>query len=134
MFNFEDPVILKVEEKTEVVLNFTEPGSVGSYTEITWYKNRTGNSQYRIVFLKPSINGGVPLYYNEFCSGSIPCNTSSKVVLNTTTGELTIYSVNISSEGFYYYYFYIDGTPDTGHKYEIIMEVYGEFMFTVQKV
>ena len=134
MFHFEDPVILKVEETTKVILNFTEPESGGSYEDITWSKDQTGSSQYRIVFLKPSINRGEPLYYNEFCSGSSPCNTSSKGVLNITTEELTIYSVNISSEGFYYYYFHIDGTPDTGHKYEIIMEVYGEFMFTVQKV
>ena len=134
MFNFEDPVILKVEEKTEVVLNFTEPGSVGSYTEITWYKNRTRSSQYRIVLLNPNINGEVPLYHNEYCSGTVTCNTSIKVELNVDTGELTIYSVNISDEGFYYYDFYIyGGSADTGHKYEIIMEVYGEFMFTVQK-
>ena len=44
-----------------------------------------------------------------------------------TTGELTIYSVNISDEGFYYYQFYIDGGPaDTGYKYETEIEVYGK--------
>ena len=124
-----DPVVLKVEETTEVILNFTEPGSGGSYEDITWSKDQTGSSQYRIVFLKPEINGGVPLYYNEFCSGSSPCNTSSKGVLNITTGELTIYSVKISNEGFYYYQFYIErGTPDTGRNYEIDREVNGEFI------
>ena len=134
MFHFEDPVILKVEEKTEVVLNFTEPGSGGSYTEITWSNDQTGASQYRIVFLRSGINGGVPLYYDEYCSGTGTCNTSTKVELNLTTGQLTIYSVNISDEGFYHYDFYIDGgSADTGLKYEIIMKVYGEFMFTVQK-
>ena len=116
-----------MEENTEVVLNFTEPGWGGSYDEITWSKDRTGSSQYRIVFLKPSFNGGVPLYYNEFCSGSSPCDASSKGDLNVTTGELTIYSVAVSDEGFYYYNFYIGGgSASTGHKYEIHMEVYGK--------
>ena len=120
-------MILKVEETTEVILNYPEPGSGGSYEEITWYKDQTGNSQYRIVFLRPSINGGEPLYYNEFCSGSSPCNTSSKGELNVDTGELTIYSVAISDERFYYYDFYINGgTPNTGNKYEIELEVYGK--------
>ena len=124
---FLDPVILKAEEMTEVVLNFTEPGSGGPYEEITWYKDQTGRSQYRIVFLHSSATGGEPQYYNEFCSGSSPCETSSKGELNVNTGELTIYSVAISDEGFYYYDFYIDGgTADTGHKYEIHTKVSGE--------
>ena len=122
-----DPVILKVEEKTEVVLNFTEPGFGGLYDEITWYKDQTRSSQYRIVFLKPSVNRGKPQYYNDYCSGASPCNTSSKGELNVDTGELTIYSVATSDEGFYYYEFFIEsGTPDTGSKYEIYVDVYGE--------
>ena len=127
MFHFKDPVILKVEEKVEIVLNFTEPGSGGSYDEITWYKDQTGSSEYRIVYLRPFVNEGKPLYYNEFCSGSSPCETSSKGELNVDTGEMTIYSVNISDEGFYYYFFYrSSGTADTGNKYEIYSEVYGK--------
>ena len=56
------------------------------------------------------------------------CYTSSKGELNVNTGELTINSVTISDEGFYYYEFYMgyDGTADTGHKYEIHTEVYGK--------
>ena len=132
MFHFKDPVILKVEEKTEVVLNFTEPGSGGPYDEITWYKNQTGNSDSRIVSVYSSTAGGEPRYYNEYCSGTSPCETSSKGELNVDTGELTIYSVNISDEGFYYYKFYIkDGSTDTGLKYEIDMEVCGGSVFTV---
>ena len=129
---FVDPVILEVKENTEVVLNFTEPGSGGSYEEITWYKDKTGSVNYRIVFLHPT-TGGEPWYYNEFCSGSSPCETSSKVELNVDTGELTIYSVNVSDEGFYYYAFYIghNGTPDTGHKYEIDMRIYGKLLLAV---
>ena len=121
--------MLEVEEKTPVVLTFPEPGSVGTYEEITWYKDQTESSQYRLVFVHPAATGGEPLYYNEFCSGSSPCETSSKGELNVDTGDLTIYSVNTSDEGFYYYDFYIDGgTADTGHKYEINMEVYGKTM------
>ena len=78
MIYFVDPVTLIAEETTEVVLNFPEPGSGGPYEEITWYKDQTGSSQYRIVFLKPSVNGGEPLYYNEFCSGTSPCETCIK--------------------------------------------------------
>ena len=115
-----------MEESTKVVLNFTEPGSGGPYEEIEWYKDRTGDIYYKIVFVHPH-RTGEPLYYNEFCSGSSPCETSSKGELNVDTGELTIYSVNSSDDGFYYYDFFIDGgTANTGHKYEIDMEVYGK--------
>ena len=133
MFLLIDPVKLSVEEKLEVVLNFTEPGSGGSYTEITWYKNQTVGLEYRIVFVHPTATGGEPLYYNEFCSGSSPCETSSKGQLNVDTGNLTICNVTISDEGFYYYYFYmgIGSTTDTGHKYEIDMKIYGNFTITV---
>ena len=121
-----DPVILRVEEMAEVVLNFGEPGSGGPYEEITWSKDGTG-SIGRIVFFYPDLIGGEPLYYNEFCSGSSPCETSSEGELNVDTGELTIHSVTISDEGFYYYYFYIDGgSANTGHKYEIHLELYGK--------
>ena len=127
MFHFKDPVNLKAEENTKVVLNFTEPGSGGSYEEITWSKDRTGSSTYRIVFVHPVATEGEPLYYDEYCSGSNQCNTSSEVELNVDTGELTIYSVSVSDEGFYYYYFYIEsGTVDTGRKYEIELKIYGK--------
>ena len=86
------------------------------------------------MFVHPTATGGEPLYYNEFCSGSSTCETSSKGELNVDTWELTIYSVNISDEGFYYYYFYIDsGTPGTGHKYEINMQVYGKTIWWLSK-
>ena len=124
---FLDLFILKAEETTELVLNFTEPGSGGPYEEITWYKAQYGSSVYRIVFVHPSATNGEPKYDNEYCSGTSPCDTSSKVELNVNTGELTIYSVAISDEGFYYYYFYIDGgSADIGNKYEIHTKVSGK--------
>ena len=121
-----------MEENTVVTLNLSEPGSGGPYEEITWYKDETGSSENRIVFVH-SATSGEPWYYNEFCSGSSQCEASSKGELNVDTGQLTIYSVNISDEGFYYYYFYIDGgTVDTGHKYEIYVEVHGKSIHTLQ--
>ena len=116
-----------MEEKTEVVLNFTELGSGGPFTNMAWYKDQTWSSEYRIAWVYLSVTGPDPYYFNEYCTGSSPCKTSSKVELNVDTGELTIYSIAISDEGFYYYYFFIDdGSPDTGHKYEIHTEVYGK--------
>ena len=79
-----------------------------------------------IVKVHPATEGE-PKYYNEFCSGSSPCNISIKVELNIATGDLTIYNINLSDEGFYYYYFYMEGgIANTGSKYEIDMEVYGK--------
>ena len=93
--------------------------------EIRWNKDTT-SSTGRIVFLHPTATEGKPLYYNGYCIASSPCVTSSKGKLNVNTGEFTINKVQISDEGFYYYRFYINnGSPDTGHKYEIHMEVYG---------
>ena len=76
--------------------------------------------------------GAEPLYYNDYCPASSPCNTSHKGVLNIDRGEFTIYRVNISDEGFYYYNFSTEGgTSNTGHKYEIEVEIYGKLMLTV---
>ena len=124
-----------MEENTKVILNFTEPGSGGPYEEITWYKDQTGRSQYRIVFLHSDATAGEPKYYNGFCSGISPCETSTKVELKVDTGELTIYNVNLSDEGFYYYYFYMEGDiANTGSKYEIDMEVYGKSIHNAENL
>ena len=113
-----DHVVIIAQEGSEVILQFTEPGSGGAYEEITWYKGATGNSNYRIVFLH-SATGGEPMYYNDYCSGSSPCNTSTKGELNVATGELTIYQVEFSDNDYYYYDFYTDGgSANTGNKYE----------------
>ena len=124
-----DPWKLAVEENMDAKLSFSEPGSGGSYDEITWYKERTSGSKYRIVFLHPSATEGQPRYFNDYCSASSPCDTSSKGTLNSITGTFTIYDTQISDEGFYYYNFFIDdGSASTGRKYEIELEVYGEYM------
>ena len=122
-----DPVVVTAQEGSEVILQFTEPGSGGPYEEITWYKEATGSSTYRIVFLRPSVNGGRPQYYNDYCSGSSPCSTSTKGELSVATGELTIYQVEFSDDDYYYYDFYIDGgSANTGDKYEKNLIVYGK--------
>ena len=119
-------MVLIAQEGSEVRLQFTEPGSRGTYEEITWYKGATGGSNYRIVFFHP-VTGGQPLYYNDYCSGSSPCNTSTKGELNVATGELTIYQAEFSDDDYYYYHFYIGGgSPNTGHKYETNLIVYGK--------
>ena len=114
-------------------LEFPEPGSGGPYEEITWYKNQTGASAYRIVFVHSSATGGESeySYYREYCSGSSPCYSSEKVELNVDTGNITINKVQLSDEGYYYYKFYINGgVSDTGHKYEIRLEVHGKYFYS----
>ena len=123
---FSDPVIVNVKEHTKMVLNFTKPGSGGVYEEIRWNKEATGSAG-RMVFLHPTATEGKPMYYNKYCTESSPCETSRKGKLNVNTGEFTINDVTVFDEGFYYYRYYINnGSPDTGHKYEIDMKVYGK--------
>ena len=123
-----DDVILKVEEESEFVLSFTEPGSGEAYQDITWYKDGIDNTDYRIVFLRPTVNNGDPYYYNDYCSGSSPCDSSSKGKLNVDTGDFTVYKAALPDAGFYYYDFFINGgAPNTGDKYQICLDVYGKF-------
>ena len=99
-------------------LEFPEPGTPGSYEEITWYKGSTSGGDRIVFFISGALN-----YYGEYCSGSSPCSTSSKGELNTDTGEFTIYRALPTDADYYYYKFYSSGTPDTGRKYEIILHV-----------
>ena len=127
MYILVEPVLIHAEEHSEVVLSFTEPGSGGPYEDITWFQGGTVAIFYRIVFLKPSVNVDEPLYYDDYCSRSSPCDTSSKGQLNISTGDFTIHKVSLKDDGFYYYDYFIDGgTPNTGPKYEIDLVVYGK--------
>ena len=96
---FVEPVLIHIEERSEFVLSFTEPGLGGPYTHITWSKDGTVWNDYRIVLLKPLVNNGHPLYVNEYCSGPMACDMSSRVQLNTDTGELTIYNTSLTDTG-----------------------------------
>ena len=109
----------------EFTLKFTEPGDLDSYNTMTWYKPNRGS---KIVTLDPKVAGGRPQYYGDFCTGIEPCYVTDKGQLDTTTGELTLYRVNVTDEGFYYYEFTSFDTrfEDTGIKYEIHLEVYGK--------
>ena len=130
-----DPVVLTAEEGSEVSLQFTDPGSGGPYEEIVWYKGTT-NSSGRIAFVNNSVTEEQILYYNDYCSGSSPCNSSTKGELNISTGEFTIYSVELTDDNYYYYGFYIEGgSANTGLKYEINLTVSGKHLiFTVLSI
>ncbi len=117
---FVDQVGLESEGDTECMIPFAEPGS-GSYHEIYWYK---GNRDHIIVRF---IENSFLKYYNEFCDGSSPCDTSTKGSLDISTGTLTIVQTEPSDEGVYYYNFYIDNNhPDTGHNYQLQLDIFGE--------
>ena len=117
---------LIAQEGSEVSLQFTEPGSGGPYEEIVWHKGAI-NSSGRIVFVNNSVPEGQLLYYNDYCSGSSTCKTSEKGHLNKTTGEFTIYSVELTDDDYNYYDFYISrGSANTGLKYEINLTVSGK--------
>ena len=61
---FVDRVLLEVEEHSDVILSFPEPALKGQYDELTWYKDHSGGDEYRMVFLRSSVNNGQPQYYN----------------------------------------------------------------------
>ena len=61
-------------------------------------------------------------YYGRFCNEMEPCANSSKGELHPSNGSLTIYSVEVIDEDFYFYSFALN---DTGDDYEIYMEVHG---------
>ena len=108
------------------LFSFTEPDFGGPYEKIVWYKGTT-NGSGRIVFVNNSVPEGQPLYYNDYCSGRSPCETSSKGELNPATGEFVIHSVDLTDDDYYYYDFYVDGgSSDTGLKYEINLTVSGK--------
>ena len=122
-----DHVTLIAEENNLAWLTFPKPGTAGKYEEIAWYKESSGSLQSRIAFVHPDATNAKPYYYNEYCSGVSPCESSEKGKLDLGTGTFTINKVQVSDEGYYYYRFYNDGGKilDTGIKHEISLEVYG---------
>ena len=85
-----------------VSLNFTDPGSGGPYNYITSFKGTSRRNRNKIA----SFAARQLSYYNEYCSGiSSPCRTSTKGQLNSTTGELTIYQVEMPDAAYYFYDF-----------------------------
>ena len=109
---------MSAEEGQQIQLSFAEPARSGVYENIEWYKGLK-QSDMRIAAVSHS---------SEFCSVNSPCRLSNKGVLDPTTGDMTINSVEIMDEDYYYYYFSTYGRVaiDTGDKYEIKVEVYGK--------
>ena len=124
--HFADRQVVTAEEDSKLQLNFIEPATSGLYEKIEWYKG-SNQPEGRIAMVLHSLSDQAQ-YFNQYCSGSNPCQSSSKGVLDSKTGTMTIYSVKITDEDYYYYYFSTYGrvTQDTGEKYEIKVEVYGK--------
>ncbi len=102
-------------------IEISEPVS-GGYKEIYWYK---GNRDHRLFRYKEDT---FEFYHNELCDGGVSqCSSSTKGYVDTSTGTLTLYTVNISNGGNYYYNFAKDDVVDTGVNYEILLEVYGGY-------
>ena len=117
---------MSAEEGQQVQLSFAEPTRSGVYENIEWYKGLK-QSDMRIAAVSHSSSDQAQ-YFNEYCSVNSPCRLSNKGVLDPTTGDMTINSVEIMDEDYYYYYFSTYGRVaiDTGDKYEIKVEVYGK--------
>ena len=119
---------MAVEKGTEVNLRIPEPVPKGSYTEIAWYRNTSSMDHSRIAVYNESLPDSKLQYFKSCCSGTNSCLMSKKAELNITSGDLNIYPAELSDSGIYYYKFYAADkeVSDSGHKYEILLEVYSE--------
>ena len=127
---FTDSVFLKAELGTSFKLAFPEPAPKGSkYKEIGWMQGNP-TTESRIVFYQQFMTDNKPLYFNKYCEELNQCKVSHKGYLNAGTGELIIRNVTFNDEDSYFYWFWVDDTvPDTGVKYKLNLEVYGESHF-----
>ncbi len=98
-------------------VQFSEQGTPGTYNQIVWSK---GNPPDVIVAYVSDLRRE-PLYQGDYCYGSSSCNFSTRISLNTNTGQLTINDLDYADSDYYYYKFQPD---NTGGKYEIHVEVY----------
>ena len=112
--HFADRQVVTAEEDSKLQLNFIEPATSGLYEKIEWYKG-SNQPEGRIAMVLHSLSDQAQ-HFNHYCSGSNPCQSSSKGALDSKTGIMTIYSVKITDEDYYYYYFSTYGrvTQDTG--------------------
>ena len=117
-----------VEKGTEVNLRIPEPIPNGSYTEIIWYRNMSSMEHSSIAVYNESLPDGKVQYFENYCFGTNSCLMSNKAELNITSGDLNIYPAELSDSGIYYYKFDAADkeVSDSGHKYEILLEVYSE--------
>ena len=91
--------------------------------ELTWSKGH----DFRAIVL--TMSNGTVVYLDNYCvPPDLYCRTSEKGMLNSTTGELTIFELDISDEEYFYYNFATSctGVIDTGSAYEIFLTVNGK--------
>ena len=119
---------MAAEKGTEVNLRIPEPVPRGSYTKIVWYRNTSSMDHSRIAVYNESLHNSKLQYFESYCSHTNSCLMSNKAELNITSGDLNIYSAELSDSGIYYYKFDAADkeVSDSGHKYEILLEVYSE--------
>ena len=114
---FADRHNITVEEGQQLILNFSEPGFSATYNKIEWFYCSppcmiAKYDRWRKIE-----------YYGQFCneSDNCSCSNSSKGELDETTGSLTIHSIALSDENFYFYNY-----NDTGNNHTIYVEVHGK--------
>ena len=118
-----DSNVFEGEENSTVKIPFSQPGQ-GTYEAIRWYK---GHRRNRVAFYKEGLNGGQVLYQGDFCPEEELCLESSpKGQMDTATGELTIYSAELSDDDYYFYDFFNYVNTNTGHDYQIYLVVYSK--------
>ena len=100
----------------------------GTFDEIRWYKGNRDSNNNRIYLY---IMGLADQYENDWCPDvPSPCGDSSTIgEVNKTTGELTIYSAQITDDEFYYADLLSRGSiEELGSDYELAFFVYGKLM------
>ena len=116
---FADRHNITVEEGEKLILNFSEASFPPAYDEIEWfYCSRSCMIAKYDKVIEPDI-----LYYGHFCNESVNCTCSnfSKGELDKNTGSLTIHSIALNDENFYFYNY-----NDTGNNHTIYVEVHGK--------
>ena len=111
------------EEGSEFTLKFFESVPSGCIGELTWFKGHDGKA----VVL--TMSNGTAVYLDNYClPPDLHCRTSEKGMLNATTGELTIFELDVTDEAYFYYNFATScaGVKDTGDAYEMFLTVNGE--------
>ena len=117
---FADIHNITVEEGEKLILNFSEPGFSATYNKIEWFYC---SPPCMIAKYDDNVGWRKLFYYGQFCneSDNCPCLNSLKGELDKNTGSLTIHSIALSDENFYFYNY-----NDTGNNHTIYVEVHGK--------
>ena len=109
---------ITVEEGEKLILNFSEASFPPPYDEIEWfYCSRS------CMIAKYDAIWPTHLYYGHFCNETdiCLCSNSLKGELDEKTGSLTMHSIVLTDENFYFYNY-----NDTGNNHTIYVEVHGK--------